>query len=781
MALSRRLAKLPSTLPSTLRHTSTAGIRRHNSSFKYIPPTPAPPPPATFSSSGLPQDAHPMPHDMPREDYSSPALYTFRVLGTIIKYLVIGTVTIGTVSLVGVEGAHQYVERVTLAVPAHLNFMDSLPSDADAASSATHAQHRDYLTPLDEDYYAWAEENDSWTGGSAGGTSARLGFRARHALRSAWICQTWGQGLTGAAIARRREIGGGGDLGGGQSQVMKGMIGADARASSVVGRAERASRAGVNVVDPGYEMAEAYIAGAIVEAKKRGVVFPEELSVTRETYPRRRDESVTPSAAAAAAAAAAPERIAVDMLLRHAEILERIATPAALHRSQEIYERVLRSVLPYTTSVTPPPPSPLPPLPPSPARVSRPAFIAAVRESEVLRLAKKIGDVNARIGDTELARGWWTWGLSRVGLEHVSRLTDRTASSSEPGLAAVLEDAAAKSGWFDGWFGRKPRASEDVAHGVRTAAVDNAPRIKDLAPSQSMDRTLKANMTMAPIAPAAADTTTPAALANAPPPVQRSVVALLDSYSTHLAISGDLASAERYQTLGLDIAESAIRHAPDAARALSAAALHTLWLRQRAALLTLHRAEVQYASRAKGADLDETLALLGNANAQAEVVISELTTGRSPVAQPVGDTTGTISLDPHQGISLRTLPLSATFSAARSTERAPATQLLKDAQRTAAEGWNITGLMYENLARTQGKTPRPLSRAQEFEELAMDSYERAMGWNKIAYGGQVTGHHDVTDGEDVIGPANGLMTKAREYWANYARVKSRLDREIENL
>jgi hypothetical protein len=738
MALSRRLAKLPSSATS-IRHTSLA--RRHNSSFKYTPPAPAAPP-ATFSSSGIPQDAHPMPHDMPREDYSSPALYTFHVLGTIVKYIVIGTVAIGTVSLVGVEGAHQYVERVMLAVPAHLDFMDTLPPSEEST-----AKHRDHLTPLDTDYYAWAEENDSWTGGSAGGTSPTLGFRARHALRSAWICQTWGQGLTGSAIARE-----GGDLGGGRQQVMKGMIGAEGRSST--GRKERALQAGVNVVDPGYEMAEAYVANAIVEAKKKGVVFPEELSVTREVYPGMIPESSSSSALA-------PSRVAVDMLVRHAEILERIATPAALHRSQEIYERVLRSVLPYTAPTT---------LPTTSAQVSRQEFIAAVRESEVLRLAKKIGDVNARIGDSTAARGWWTWGLSRVGLEHARPIT-----TSGPGLAAVLQDAT-KAGWFDGWFGKKPRAQEDGVRGVQSAAADQAPRIKDLAPSESMDRTLKANMTLVPSARGTA--TTPAALANAPPPLQRSVVALLESYSTHLAISGDLVAAEQYQDLGLDLAESSIRH-PSGTQP-PAATLHNLWLRQRTALLTLHKAEVQYAKR-KGSDVDDTLALLGNANAQAEVVISELTTGRSPIAQPVGDTTGTISLDPHQGITLRTLPLSSTYSAPHATERAPATQLLKDAQRTAAEGWNITGLMYEILARTQGKTPRPLSRAQEFEELAMDSYERAMGWNKIAYGGQVTGHHDVTDGEDVVGPANGLMTKAREYWTNYARVKSRLDKGIENL
>lgn len=699
-----------------------------------------------------------MPHDMPREDYSSPALYTFDVLGKIVKYIIVGTVTIGTLSLIGVEGAHQYVERVMLAVPAHLDFMDAFPNaslDAADAASAPLKHHRDHLTPQDEDYYAWAEDNDSWTGGSTGGTSPALGFTARHALRSAWICQTWGQGLTGSSIARE-----GGDLGGGRTQVMKGMIGSDARIRT--NRAEAALKAGVNVVDPGYEMAEVYIASAIAEAKKKGVVFPEELSVMRETFP-----SDGMNALNEPSAAPVPSRIAVDIMIRHAEVLERIGTPAALHRSQEVYERVLRSVLPYTTR------QPVTAVQGPTLQVSRQDFIAAVREAEVLRLAKKIGDVNARIGDNDTARGWWSWGLSRVGLEHATAAVSST--NQTPGMAAVLQDAA-KPGWFDGWFGKKPRAQEDGARGIVSSSKDDAPRIQDLAPSSSMDRTLKANMTLVPSDQFGVNSAS--VWSRAPPPLQRSIVALLESYSTHLAISGDLNTAEQYQTLGLDIAQASVRR-DSAARQVPAASLHNSWLQQRAALLTLHKAEVQYALRSKTPDIDDTLAMLGNANAQAELVIKELTTGHS--AAPASDAAAGLSLDPHQGVTLRSMPLAATYNGSHSAERSPATQLLKDAQRTAAESWNITGLIYESLARTQQNAPAAISRAPEFEELAMDSFERAMGWNKIAYGGRVTGHHDITDGEDVVGPANGLMTKAREYWTNYARVKSRLDKGLQNL
>ncbi|KAJ9125941.1 hypothetical protein QFC24_002726 [Naganishia onofrii] len=768
MALSRRLVKFAPSRHAFIRTKSPAAIItrqvRHNSSFKYTPPVATSLSPATFSSSGLPQHAHPMPHDMPREDYSSPALYTFGVIGTIIKYIVVGGVLIGTVSLIGVEGAHQYVERVMLAVPAHLDFMDTLPSDT--TSTTTGQRHRDYLTPEDEDFYAWAEENDSWTGGSHGGTSSLLGFSARHALRSAWICQTWGQGITGASIARD----GTSDLAGGRTQVMKGMIGSAERTRT--DRAAAAMNAGVNMVDPGYEMAEIYITKAIADAKKRGIVFPEELSVNRETYPSTR----SPATEDPSAASLAPSRIAIDILLRHAEIYERIATPAALHKSQQLYERVLRSVLPNHTTPS------LTSLKKDDSQISRQAFIDSVRESEVLRLAKKLGDVNARIGDDTAAHGWWTWGLRRAGLEHASSslatMVDR--SSEAPGIERVLDNAA-KPGWFDGWFGKRTRTQEVEAQAVGAAA----PRIRDLAPSESMDRTLKANMTLVNSVPTTTTSTLPSTFANIAPPLQRSVIALLESYSTHLAITGDLTAAHRYQTIGLDIASAAMATMSRSRQSSAPAALHSLWLQQRAALLTLHKAEVEYASRAKGGEFTETLSLLGEANGRAEGVIKQLTSGPAfATTEASADSITRIapSLDPHRGIVLKTLPLSSTFNGPHATERAPAQQLLKDAQRTAAEGWNITGLLYESLARSQSKTQTAtFTQSQELDELAMDSYERAMGWNKIAHGGQVTGHHDITDGEDVIGPANSLMTKAREYWTNYTRVKSRLGNGVDKV
>ncbi|KAJ9111727.1 hypothetical protein QFC19_001088 [Naganishia cerealis] len=650
---------------------------------------------------------------MPREDYASPALYSLRVLGTLVRYLVGGGVLLGVVSLGGLEAAHQYVERSLLAAPAHL----------------------DLVAPADADYYAWAEENDSWTGGAAGGTSPHLGFYARHALRAAWVCQTWGRGISGATITRAA-----GDLGGGSGQVMKGMIGSAERART--DRAAAALSAGVNLVDPGYEMAEAYIASAITHAKKRGIIFPEELSVNRETYPTS-EQPHSPE----------PSPIAIDILLRHAEIYERIATPSALHKSQQLYERVLRSVVPYTT---------LPPLPTT-TGLEREAFVHAVRESQVLRLAKKIGDVAARTGDDVTAHGWWTWGLARVGI--VPHASDSLAAAmTTPQSPEIKVDGRANDvSWFGPWF-----SSPAAAAGKATPS---------------------ANMTLVARAPTISPPS-PASYANIPPPLQRSVIALLDAYSTHLAITGDLSSAHVYQTIGLDITSAALASRPPVLAAAAAAALHSLWLEQRAALFTLHKAEVEYASRrpAKGTSPDvvvveETLGLLGEANGRAEKVIKELTAGPSPAATGLDSTRIVPSLDPHRGITMKTLPLSTAFTSPAAAEKAPAQQLLKDAQRTAAEGWNITGLLYESLARrpasTSTNSPNQ-SQRQELEELAMDSYERAIGWNKIALGGQVTGHHDVVqDGEDVVGPttaaaANGAASKTREYWGNYARVKARL-------
>lgn len=220
-----------------------------------------------------------MPHDMPREDYAAPAMYTLSYLSRAIKYLLYGLFGLGAISLSAFEGLHVYIENVSLAEAARIS----------------------------SDEYGWEEETPSWTGGPRGGTDPKLGYRARHALRAAWICQEVGAGGGGS-------IGRGGTPGGLHPTMGR----------AIAGR--------VNRVDRGYELAEEYIDLAIREAKRKNYKFPPNLPHQR---PPPDQLGLNPTAEVPA------DATAVDLLLLKAGVLERISTETSLSQAREIYEQVL--------------------------------------------------------------------------------------------------------------------------------------------------------------------------------------------------------------------------------------------------------------------------------------------------------------------------------------------------------------------------------------------------------------------------------------------------------
>jgi hypothetical protein len=219
-----------------------------------------------------------MPQDMPREDYAGPAMYTFSYLSRMVRYLFYGILTIGTLSLSAFEGLHVYIENVSLAAP----------------------------TRTSSDEFGWEEETPSWTGGRRGGTDSRLGWKARHALRAAWICQEVGAGGSGAGSI-------------GRSSTLHPTMGA------IAGR--------VNQIDRGYELAEEYIDLAIREAKNRGLKFPPNLPAQRFISGPSLNEDkgieVDPTA--------------VDLLLLKAGVLERIATDTSLLQARDVYQQIFSS------------------------------------------------------------------------------------------------------------------------------------------------------------------------------------------------------------------------------------------------------------------------------------------------------------------------------------------------------------------------------------------------------------------------------------------------------
>ncbi|CAD6576738.1 MAG: hypothetical protein TREMPRED_001762 [Tremellales sp. Tagirdzhanova-0007] len=202
---------------------------------------------------------------MPREENADPAMYAINYIGRIFGYFIVGAITTGAVGLVTFEGMHLYIEKVCMIPP-----------------------------PLDE--WGWGDEVQGWTGGRHGGTDTRLGMRARHALRAAWVCQEWGWSLTGGAIGQRE---------------------------TTQGEGEAAPQPG----NTGYELAEMCLELAIADAKDRGLVFPPSLSVTRPPGPGVQVEVPC-------------DPTAVDMMMVKAGLLERISRDDTLVQAKEIYETV---------------------------------------------------------------------------------------------------------------------------------------------------------------------------------------------------------------------------------------------------------------------------------------------------------------------------------------------------------------------------------------------------------------------------------------------------------
>lgn len=330
MSLAMRPISRPLAGPSRLRLKSTVQPARGMSSV----PT------------QTPRATAPMPSNMPRENYSAPLSYTVHYVGRTLRYVAYGVIGLGATALTAYEGMHQYVEHVQLAAPTRSH---------------------------DDDTFAWADENQAWTGGFSGGTDPRLGFKARHALRGAYLFWEWGSGDTstiGSHHSLHPSFGS-----------RRGMIGGG----------------GVRRTDRGYELAEEFIDATITAAEKRGFVFPPELDRARAAGPPevmafsadQPNDGVDPTA--------------IDLLLLKAGVLERLNTPETLEHAKELYERVIHAD----------------PLRPGPVPTAR-----------TMRLAHKIGDLAARSGDGAEAQEWWAWGLQRAHIDLPAIKASKAVSSS---------------------------------------------------------------------------------------------------------------------------------------------------------------------------------------------------------------------------------------------------------------------------------------------------------------------------------------------------------------
>ena len=652
------------------RCVSQSAYQHRSSPSSYQPPGTSYSPPLLRNHGRV--DDHPMPDDMPREDYSTPAMYSLSMLARILRYVLYGVVGVSAAGLIGVEGGHQYVEHVLMAYPSHIRV-----EQCDAMS--------------DEALYAWAEDNDAWSGGSYGGTASSLGFYARHTLRSAWLAKEYGVGSSGITAIGRDEMTS-------EDEALKGMIVANKSSANSPGTS-----------DPALIVAEDYLAKTIQIARTKGIAFPANLPHPREAYPLRSGRQTQLPA----------DRIALDLLTQHADILERLSGPSALRQAEEIYEMVLRSILDRTTINT---------------------VDEQCKEAELLRLAKKLGDVNSRIGAAERAIGWWRWGLSQ---------TDISLAETPilPGSVQLDQRALPDQNKSQSWYSRLFSSAQAPNSSEPSSSENKHHELGIMSPEQDID-----------------------SVQDYPPLVRRALVSLISTYAAHLAMYGRLAEASKYQSVG----EMLSRHSDQGTAGTPSAALQTLWLNLRSSLISMNSVEVDHAL---GQDTHTGLVRLAEATRKAEDVIRSISAPYNvqSTVQKAADSQA-IPYVPSKATPVRTVELADRFgrTTSKSPLARPASQLLRDAQRTAAEGWNLSGVLYEKLAGlTTGASER-----HSLQELALDCHERAMGWSTVASGGEADGVNQIALDEDSLGLGGKGVGKTTEYWRNYMRVRAKLEASV---
>ncbi|WWC65867.1 uncharacterized protein I303_108489 [Kwoniella dejecticola CBS 10117] len=345
----------------------------------------------TSSSPAYPSDT----------EYSDSTVYALSYISRVIRYILYGIVALGGVSLATFEGLHLYVEKVRLAAPSR-----------DGAN----------------DPYGWIGENQGWTGGSKGGTDPRLGQKARHALRGAWICQEWGAGGSASSTLSKAATGGNSASFHPDYVAVRGMIGNNTNTPDGAGNGGRQS------VDRGYELAEEFINLSINEARKKGLVFPPNLSSG--------STSAGPPAAKFENTHGVPQGdpTVLDLLLLKAGILERINTTDSLLHAKDLYQQVLSSM--------------------NHAQDEQHLH----NQARIMRLAGKVGDLSARTGNSDVALKWWSWGLDKAGIQ----MNSQPASGFSQVFKEVKKDTK-------GWFGFGKSSTNAASSQTATLPTPSTP------------------------------------------------------------------------------------------------------------------------------------------------------------------------------------------------------------------------------------------------------------------------------------------------------------------
>ncbi|KAK0210747.1 hypothetical protein DFS33DRAFT_1251639 [Desarmillaria ectypa] len=185
------------------------------------------------------------------------------------------------------------------------------------------------------------------------------------------------------------------------------------------------------------------------------------------------------------------------------------------------------------------------------------------------------------------------------------------------------------------------------------------------------------------------DTTKPSVPTVAPssPSAQRILSSVLVSLSAFYATTRNFQEAEAIENSALNTLRSTAR--PESPAVSPSKSLHISTLLQRSSVLSVHQAEVLYA---RGKSPKESIKWLSSAAESSENVVRALT---GPEAARIDD-------------------VSPIYKQTKALH-APATDLLRDARRTASEAWNLMGILKEQIS---GRD----------QQSALECYDRALHW-----------------------------------------------------
>ncbi|KAG9051195.1 hypothetical protein FS837_011310 [Tulasnella sp. UAMH 9824] len=329
------------------------------------------------------------------------------------------------------------------------------------------------------------------------------------------------------------------------------------------------------------------------------------------------------------------------------------------------------------------------------------------RPIDAARVALKIGDLSYRLQEGQVAVGWW-----QKAIDYAT-------------LGAGVDDSSRPSSQSHHQHERAPSAPQLDSTALHVPST--------LPPSPLAQRTLASALVSLSTYFAATQRLQEADT------VQRSALRLLSL-------------APRVQSSSSDLSSSKDAAQPLVTRDNASAALHSLFLQHRASVLSVHHAQVLYAaSTSAPAPKRSWMSSKSTGTSSDGVAAAQIQLhSAATAAEKVAHTLTGVSKSYADAPSALTHKLSSVYAGDKVLSR-PAASLLRDARRTAAEAWNLSGMLYQ------------LEGRKEDLGSALECFERAVHWS----GGQ-------TSADD---PESQVIQKEwATYWKNYTSLKEKLSK-----